>query len=103
MELHLSGFGSMIGSIIKPWTAAMRLGLSFLTPSAPGLVDRSLCRQEDLSCFFKPLGPQSCQPASHSLPQVRTGNIRYHSLLTIYYYSWPLSAQGAVGCCVAVR
>ena len=62
-----------IGSLIKPWTAALRLGRAFLTPSVPGLVDRRVCRSEDLACFFQPLSPPRCQPAPHQLPQALCG------------------------------
>ncbi|KAL3918546.1 MAG: hypothetical protein SGPRY_005975 [Prymnesium sp.] len=72
-ELQLSGFFSMMSSVLKPWTAAIRLGRSFLTPSAHGLISRRLCTARDLSCFFKPLGPDRCQPAPlwvrYNLPQ----------------------------------
>lgn len=68
-ELQLSGFFSMMSSVLKPWTAAIRLGRSFLTPSAHGLISRRLCTARDLSCFFKPLGPDRCQPAPLWVPQ----------------------------------
>ena len=59
-ELHLSGFSSMLGSLLKPWTIAIRLGLALQTPKAPGVLSPDRCRGRsrlDLGCFFRPLGP----------------------------------------------
>ena len=77
MELHLSGFFSMISSIIKPWTSAIRLGRVLLTPTAPGLFDERSCMPPDdaprrrsmpsLSCHFEPIGPSACEPANPRL------------------------------------
>ena len=71
MELHLSGFFSMIASVIKPWTAAIRLGRALLTPSAPGLLDPNQCASVDLGCFFERIGPEKCEPARPNLAQFR--------------------------------
>ena len=62
MSSHLSGFFSMASSTYKPWTAALRVGRAFLTPTAPGLVHPPSCAgagaaQADLACWFEPLGP----------------------------------------------
>jgi len=78
LELHLSGFFSMLGSVVKPWTAALRIHRALMTPSAPGLISPSLCKHEDLSCFFRPLGPRRCDPAPTWLPQVRLNLPQLH-------------------------
>ena len=58
-ELHLSGFFSMASSTYKPWTAALRVGRAFLTPTAPGLVH-----------------PPSCAGAGAATPTSRAGSSR---------------------------
>ena len=76
MELHLSGFFSMISSMLKPWTAALRMGRAFLTPTAPGLFDPRRCPRSGLgglvewSCHFERLGPRACEPATVRHPRV---------------------------------
>ena len=67
-----------VRATVKPWTAATRLGRAFLTPSAPGLISRHTCEREDLSCFFRPLGPAACEPAPPWLPQMRLNLPQQH-------------------------
>jgi len=71
MELHLSGFFSMIASVIKPWTAAIRMGRALLTPTAPGLLDRKDCPSVEMGCFFERIGPVACEPARMNLAHFR--------------------------------
>ena len=71
MELHLSGFFSMVNSMLKPWTAALRMGRSLMTPTAPGLFDPRGCErvsggQVGWSCHFERIAPQKCESASHA-------------------------------------
>jgi hypothetical protein len=79
MELHLSGFFSMVASVLKPWTAALRLRRSLLTPTAPGLFDHASCPQSrqasgqvDWGCHFERIGPPACDtsPASQSAARI---------------------------------
>ena len=67
-EIHLSGFASMLNSLLKPMTAAFRLGRAFMTPMAPGITEP--CASHDLSCFFEPLGPR-CERTSRAVPELR--------------------------------
>jgi len=71
MELHLSGFFSMVASIIKPWTASIRLGRALHTPTAPGLLSPVDCPSVDMGCFFERIGPAACEPARSNLAQFR--------------------------------
>ena len=68
-ELHLSGFFSMVASVLKPWTASIRLGRSLLTPSANGLFAPSTCgAHTNLGCHFERIGPPACEPALAKAP-----------------------------------
>ncbi len=71
IELHLSGFFSMVASAIKPWTASIRMGRALLTPTAPGLFDPHSCPSVDMGCFFERIGPVACEPARNNLAQFR--------------------------------
>ncbi len=58
-ELAVSGSTSMLSQVLKPWTAAIRLGRALDTPTTVGLMDPKRCARNpvDLGCFFEPIGP----------------------------------------------
>jgi hypothetical protein len=76
----------MLSSIIKPWTAAMRLHLALQTPLATGLLSPSLCARQpvDLGCFFIPIGPACETGAGRRAPDLRLNlaQLRRESPLT---------------------
>ena len=90
--------------MLKPWTASLRMGRAFLTPTAPGLfsTERGMewaggsCPRSgaggsvEWACHFERIGPLKCEPASSAparilfnLPeQHREGLSDAHSLPT---------------------
>lgn len=72
-DMHLSGFSSMISSVIKPWTAAIRLNIAMQTPLAQGIMSAAKCRRRplDLGCFFEPIGPSCESGVGRRAPDLR--------------------------------